>query len=118
MPVEFPATTDCGLDQRGLHFRWWGFLAGLLTLLVVESNLRVWQLQPDWLATNRPCAIAIPAGQGTADVYLTPDTPVMLLVSNLGSSNHSSVMTIKSERLHRAPRFRPLPLASPPSDLA
>lgn len=117
MPVELPATPESGLEQRRLRFPKWGLLAGAIaTLLAVGSALRVPQRQLDWLTVGQPCAIEISNDQSQVDIFLSPDVPVTLLISNLGSSSQSALMTIKSESLRSPPQFRPVPLRVLPNE--
>ena len=61
---------------------------------------------PDSLPPGQPGAIAVDDGRGVVDLYLSPDVPIRLLVSNLGTSDHSATLQAQATLID-VPRHRP-----------
>lgn len=113
MLVESPPAADGDLRQGRSVGPRHGLCLALVSVVVVSGW--AWGFREnsiDWPPADRPCAVAIHQGRSVVDLYLSPDVAVNLLISNLGHSNQSSLISVRAEPLSGTPQYRPVPLDS------
>lgn len=90
-----------------------GLLMAIMSIVAVAGW--TWRTHPDpatWLPADRPGAVNMHRGRSVVDIYLSPDVAVSLLISNMGHSSQSSLITARAEPISGPPLYRPVPLDS------
>lgn len=110
--VESSPGIDCQ-PPRGRVLGPWRI--GSILILVSASLVAAWTIgtrrhAEAWLSLDRPNSVTVRQGRSVVDLYLSPDHPVKLLISNLGHSSQSSLMTVRAVPLSGTPQYRPTPL--------